>query len=310
MEERLQKIIGQAGIASRRKAEELILAGKVKINGVVVTDLGKKYDRTKVKISVEGKLLKNYEPKLYFLLNKPKGYISTVRDERGRKTVIELLPEVTERIYPVGRLDADTEGLIVLTNDGELMNALLHPSREVPKTYSARIEPGITNRNLKALSEGVLLEDGPTAPALVNLVYQSKEFSRVELTIHEGRNRQVRRMFAALGYEVRALKRICMGNLVLTGLKRGEHRPLTEKEIRGLYNLAGLEFAGRKRDGETKNHRGGRRRGGNDGGDYGRPKWGAGDFTGKNAATGTKNAHHRKGALQFNQRRRHSRDHS
>lgn len=241
MEARLQKIISQAGIASRRAAESIILEGRVEVDGQVIRELGGKYDPELVEIRVDGKIISAPEAHVYYLLNKPKGYVSTASDERGRRTVLDLLPEIKERIYPIGRLDMNTEGLLLLTNDGELMNGLLHPRYEVQKTYVARIATGLSEAALRALREGVKLEDGLTAPARVRVLETAPGRTRVEVTIHEGRNRQVRRMFKAVGHEVLALKRTAFAGLSLEGVRRGEHRALTEEEIRSLYEKAGRQ---------------------------------------------------------------------
>lgn len=240
MQERLQKVLAQAGVASRRNAEKMILAGRVAVNGTCVRELGVKVDAAQARITVDGKPLAKRERLVYFLLNKPKGYLSTAKDERGRRTVLDLLPEVGERIYPVGRLDNNTEGLLLLTNDGALMNGLLHPRYQVDKTYVARVAPPPKESALIALTEGVELADGRTAPALVHVLERSAEQARVEITIHEGRNRQVRRMFEAVGSDVRALKRISFAGLTLAGVKRGAHRRLTAAEVAHLKELAGV----------------------------------------------------------------------
>ena len=240
MEERLQKAMSKAGIASRREAEKLILEGRVSVDGRVVTELGTKVDPLRQKIRVDGKPIGPQESHVYFLLNKPKGYLSTVKDDQGRRTVLDLLPKVKERVYPVGRLDNNTEGLLLVTNDGALMNGLLHPRSEVKKTYVAKIAGELTEDSLDRLRRGVDLEDGRTAPAKVRLLERDGRISKVEITIHEGRNRQVRRMFAAVGGDVKALKRISFAGLGLDGVKRGAHRPLTAEEVAGLYALAGI----------------------------------------------------------------------
>lgn len=242
MKERLQKIISQAGIASRRAAETMILEGRVQVDGVTVNELGGKYDPAEVEIKVDGEPVSKAEAHVYFLLNKPKGYLSTAHDERGRKTVLDLLPEVKERIYPIGRLDANTEGLLLLTNDGKLMNGLLHPRYEVDKTYIARLAEQPAEAELDKLRQGIELDDGMTAPAWVQLLSANRGCVRIELTIHEGRNRQVRRMFKALGYEVKALKRTCFAGLSLKDVPRGKYRSLTEEEIRALYDKTGLSI--------------------------------------------------------------------
>lgn len=240
MEERLQKILAEAGIASRRRAEKLILEGRVSVDGEVISELGRKYEASAHVICVDDRQIRAAEPHVYFLLNKPKGYVSTAHDERGRKTVLDLLPEVKERIYPVGRLDADTEGLLLLTNDGALMNGLLHPRFEVQKVYIARVSPAPTQEALERLREGIRLEDGPTAPAKLQRLSEEGASARIEIAIHEGRNRQVRRMFAAVGCEVRGLKRVAFAGLTLKGVRRGRHRALTAEELAALRRTAGL----------------------------------------------------------------------
>lgn len=241
MEERLQKIISQSGLVSRRAAEKLIVDGRVRVDGKVIQELGVKLDPQQHEILVDGHLLRPAERHVYFLLNKPKGYLSTAKDDRGRRTVLDLLPEAGARIYPVGRLDNNTEGLLLLTNDGALMNGLLHPRYEVQKTYIARIAGQPTEEALDRLRQGLELEDGLTAPAIVQLLQQGSGESQVSITIHEGRNRQVRRMFAAIHCDVKALKRTTFAGLSLSGVKRGQHRPLTATEVAALYQLAGLK---------------------------------------------------------------------
>ena len=238
--ERLQKIISRAGAASRRAAEQMITEGRVTVDGVVA-EIGAQADDSQT-ICIDGKPIHCAEPHVYFLLNKPKGYISTAKDDRGRKTVLDLLPEVKARIYPVGRLDNGTEGLLLLTNDGELMNGLLHPAREVWKTYTAQVEGSFTKQELQTLKNGVSLEDGVTAPAKVRVLDWDDRTGRtkVEISIHEGKNRQVRRMCEAVGHPVRALKRTEFAGLNLSGVRRGEHRILTAEEIAYLYEIAGI----------------------------------------------------------------------
>ena len=229
--ERLQKLIAQAGICSRREAEKIISAGRVTVDGKIIRELGAKADPSKNKIRVDGKLLHFAAEKIYLLLNKPRGYVSTVKDERGRKTVLELLGEnFSERVWPVGRLDLNSEGLLILTNDGDLTNALIHPRFEVSKTYRAKISGDVTEEKLDKLRAGIELDDGLTAPAEIYLL----EKNLVEVTIHEGRNRQVRRMFAAVGCDVKRLRRIKFSFLTLDGLKVGAFRKLTAEEISRL----------------------------------------------------------------------------
>ena len=232
-EERLQKIISRAGLMSRREAEKFILNKKVTVDGKIISELGAKADAQKNKICVDGKELKFDAEKIYILLNKPRGYLSTAKDDRGRRTVLDLVPEVEERIYPVGRLDFDSEGLILLTNDGELMNKLLHPKFKIAKTYRVKFSGELTEKKLNQLRAGIELEDGLTAPAEIFL----KNSSTAEITIREGRNRQVRRMFATVGLEVKNLCRIKFANLTLKNLPLGSHRKLTAEEISALKNI-------------------------------------------------------------------------
>jgi 23S rRNA pseudouridine2605 synthase len=236
--ERLQKLMAQAGVASRRKSEELIQAGKVKVNGKVVKELGVKVSSSD-KIEVNEIQIEREEP-VYFLLYKPRGVISSVNDDKGRKVVTDFFQAYKERVYPVGRLDYDTSGLILLTNDGEFANLLMHPSREIEKVYVAKIKGIPTKENLKKLEKGIRLEDGKTAPAKVKMLSfdKKKQTTIVELTIHEGRNRQVRRMFEAIGHEVVKLKRERYGMLTLDGLKAGEARELTPHEVKQMRVLA------------------------------------------------------------------------
>ena len=234
--ERLQKLIARAGVCSRRAAEDLITAGRVTVDGQIVRELGAKAD-TNQKIRVDGKPLHFDTEKIYLLLNKPRGYVSTAHDDRGRKTVLDLLGEnFRGRVYPVGRLDLNSEGLLILTNDGDLTNALIHPRYEVAKTYRARISGDVTEEKLDRLRAGIELDDGLTAPAEVYLL----DADTVEVTIHEGRNRQVRRMFAAVGCDVKRLRRIKFAGLTLDGLKVGKWRSLTAAEVAALYKIGEL----------------------------------------------------------------------
>ena len=247
--ERLQKLISRAGVASRRAAEQMIEEGRVTVDGVVAK-IGAQADDSQT-ICVDGKPIQRAEAHVYYLLSKPKGYISTAKDERGRKTVLDLLPEVKARIYPAGRLDNDTEGLLLLTNDGELMNGLLHPAREVWKTYAAQVEGSFSKQELQTLKNGVSLEDGVTAPAKVRVLDwdDRKGRTKVEISIHEGKNRQVRRMCEAVGHPVHTLKRTEFAGLNLSGVKRGEYRTLTVQEVAYLYEIAGLSKPGGRRKG-------------------------------------------------------------
>jgi 23S rRNA pseudouridine2605 synthase len=235
--ERLQKLLAHAGIASRRQCEELILEGKVKVNGQVVTELGTKVKPGKDKIEVSGKVIEAKEENVYILLYKPKGVVTTMKDPQKRKTIIDLLEGIKERVYPIGRLDYETEGLLLLTNDGELTYALTHPKHEIEKTYEAKVQGFPTDAKIRHLSRGVELEDGITAPAKVKLVNRGKSSSVVEMKIHEGKNRQVRRMFEAVGNPVLELKRTKFAFLTLGGLKEGTFRHLKSHEVQELKKL-------------------------------------------------------------------------
>ncbi len=235
--ERLQKVIANLGYTSRRHAEELITKGLVKVNGEVVTELG-----TKVKpsdtIEVESTILDNNKNYEYYILNKPREVISSAKDEVGRKTVVDII-DTTERIYPVGRLDYDTTGIILLTNDGTLANKLMHPSSNIEKKYVAKVSGLVTGYDLKRLREGVIIDGKKTSRAKVNIKKYDKKTDKslVELTIHEGRNHQIKKMMESVGHEVLKLKRETYANLNLSGLKPGEYRKLTNKEIAILYSL-------------------------------------------------------------------------
>jgi len=236
MQERLQKIISAAGITSRRASEELILAGRVTVNGTVVTELGSKADPAKDTITVDGKQLTIAAKRLYILLYKPVGYMTTLDDPEGRPLVTELLKELGERVYPVGRLDYNTEGLLLLTNDGDWANHLMHPRHEVEKEYHVRVRGKVHRSQLDQLAHGVDLEGRKTAPARVAMIKEGEQNDWFSLTIHEGRNRQVRRMCEAVSLSVVRLRRVRYGMLSLDTLKPGEFRFLTEAEVSGLRN--------------------------------------------------------------------------
>ncbi|MEG6521070.1 pseudouridine synthase [Desulfotomaculum sp. 1211_IL3151] len=242
MMERLQKILAQAGVASRRHSEELIINGQVKVNGTVVTELGTRVDPMRDKIEVKGRPIPPPEKKVYLLMNKPRGYVTTLRDDRGRKTIADLLEGVSQRVYPVGRLDYDSEGLLLLTNDGELTQAISHPKHKVKKTYLVKVAGVPETEQLKEMAQGLVLEDGPTAPAGVRLAGVGDNRALLEIIIHEGRNRQVRRMCEHIGYKVLRLRRTGIGNLELGNLKSGEVRELTKKELRELALLVGVKI--------------------------------------------------------------------
>jgi 23S rRNA pseudouridine2605 synthase len=240
MLERLQKILSAAGIASRRAAEEIIVAGRVAVNGKVVTELGSRADPAQDRITVDGKALRSEGVRSYIVLNKPVGFVTTLKDPQGRPVVTDLLKGVKERVYPVGRLDYNTEGVLLLTNDGELANRLAHPRHEVEKEYMVRVRGSVAPEQLQLLSAGVDLDDGRSAPAVVNLLRESENNTWISITIHEGRYRQVRRMCEAVGLSVVRLKRSRYGILETAELKPGEFRFLTPAEVNGLCALCKL----------------------------------------------------------------------
>ena len=235
--ERLQKIIANSGYCSRRKAEELITSGKVKVNGETINTLGSKASYADT-IIINGVTLK-LEPKEYVLLYKPRGVVSSVHDDKGRKTVVDIV-ESENRLYPVGRLDYDTSGLLLLTNDGELTNLLIHPSHEVEKVYLVKIDDIVNPSLVKSLSNGVVIDGKKTGKTRVKIkkIDKKKKSSLIELTIYEGRNHQVKKMFEAIGYKVSKLKREKFAGLTLEGLKSGEYRHLNIKEVKTLYAVA------------------------------------------------------------------------
>ncbi len=234
--ERLQKVIAASGIASRRKAEDLIANGKVKVNGEVVTELGTKVS-DKDEIEVNNEIIEK-ETKEYYLLNKPRGVVSTTSDEKGRKTVTDLIP-TKARIYPVGRLDYDTTGVLLLTNDGDFTNILMHPNNEVDKVYMAKLKGIIKGEQINKLQDGVELDDEVVKATKVKLkkVDQKNNTCMVQITIHEGKNHQVKRMFESVGYEVLKLKRERVAFFDLKDLQSGEFRKLTPKEVAKVFSL-------------------------------------------------------------------------
>ena len=236
--ERLQKVLAHAGLGSRRAMEELIAAGRVKVNGRRA-ELGVRVDPTKDEVKVDGSRVPLQQDLLHYMLNKPVGVVSTASDPQGRQTVVDVL-DVPGRVWPVGRLDTDSEGLIVVTNDGELTHRLTHPRFEVPKTYLAEVKGTVGGRAIKQLIAGVELEDGPTKRAKVNLVEATRGGTLLEITITEGRNRQVRRMCEAVGHPVKRLVRTNLGPLHLGRLKPGTFRKLSLEEVRALYRACRL----------------------------------------------------------------------
>ena len=235
--ERLQKVIAGRGYCSRRKAEELIVGGKVRVNGVIVDKLGTKVSKND-EILVDGNVIDNTINYEYYLLYKPKGVVTTTDDDKGRKTVISLI-DTTTRIYPIGRLDYDTSGVLLLTNDGKLANGLMHPASEVDKVYVAKVAGILTGYDVKKLKAGIIIDGYKTKRAHVKIkkINRDKDTCIVEIIIHEGRNRQVRKMIESLGKKVIKLKRERFAFLDLKGLKSGEYRKLSNKEIAVLYSL-------------------------------------------------------------------------
>ncbi|MFA7549921.1 MAG: pseudouridine synthase [Sedimentibacter sp.] len=232
-EERLQKYIARCGIASRRKAEEIILQGNVKVNGIIVKELGSKISPEKDVVTVYNKRIQEKEEHIYIKLYKPEGYITTVKDQFNRKTVLDLV-NIKERIYPIGRLDYDTSGLLLLTDDGDLANKLMHPKYRIFKTYEADIKGSISEDSINILKNGILIDGYKTAPAKVKLINRSQKNTSVQISIHEGKNRQVRKMFEKIGHRVIKLKRISFGNINLGGLMEGQWIYLTDDEIKYL----------------------------------------------------------------------------
>ena len=233
---RINKFLAEYGVASRRHADEMIQAGRVKVNGTTA-QLGTDIQDNDV-VMIDDKPLARQEKKLYYyMMNKPKGVVCTVSDDRGRKTVVDFLPQTGARIFPVGRLDYATEGLLILTNDGELAYRLMNPKSEVPKTYLARIEGTMTEKDLNPIRSGVELDGYLTKKCKAHIVETNKAYTKVHITITEGKNRQVRRMFEAIGKNVEFLKRIKIGQLSVGGLDRGAVRELSDEEVYYLQNL-------------------------------------------------------------------------
>lgn len=234
MEEiRLQKYLASAGVASRRKCEELILDGKIEVNGKIITELGTKIDPKKDEVKYNGKIIKSEEEKVYILLNKPIGYVTTAKEQFGRDMVLDLV-KVNKRIVPVGRLDMYTSGALILTNDGEFVNKLTHPSHEIDKTYNVTVKGIVTKEEIEKLKKGVLIDDDyitKLAKVKILKIDEEKKISRIQITIHEGKNRQVRKMCEAIGKKVLALHRCKIGDIDVKSLKLGEWRYLSKKEV-------------------------------------------------------------------------------
>lgn len=232
---RINKYIASAGVTSRRKADELIEEGKVKVNGNVLKNPGYQVEDGDV-VEVSGSVIKPATKLVYYLLNKPTGYVTSTFDKEGRPVVTELVPDEI-RVFPVGRLDYNTSGLLIMTNDGELSNKLMHPSHEFPKKYLARVQGTLTRSEASRLAHGVDIGGFTTSPAEVNIIRHDKNSTLVEITIHEGKNRQVRRMFAALGHETETLTRVGLGNLTIGKLALGQCRKLSPSEVAYLKRI-------------------------------------------------------------------------
>lgn len=241
-EERLQKVLAQRGLASRRQSEELIKSGRVKVNGKIVTEMGVKVDPERVRISVDGAPVANAAAAVYLLLHKPKGFVTTTKDPDGRATVLDLLKgQIKQRVYPVGRLDYNSEGLILLTNDGTLTELLIHPRHQIEKIYKVKVKGFPTEDSLDRMRIGMTLENGEkTAPCAIHLRERDlkKECTILEIILKEGKNRQIRRMFDMIHHPVMTLKRVQFGFLTLEGVRRGAFRELTAQEVARLYDMA------------------------------------------------------------------------
>ena len=235
---RLQKYLSEAGIASRRKAEELIAAGNVKVNGRIA-QIGDKVDPKKDTVTVGNKKIKRETQYVYYMLHKPRGYITTMSDEKDRKCVAQLMRDVPKRVYPIGRLDRDSEGLLLFTNDGDFSNAMMHPSRHIQKVYRVSVRPKITDAQITVLTSSLMIDGRKTMPAQVKVVTSEEDKSILEIILFEGRNRQIRRLCEEAGLETLRLKRVSIGQLTLGKLKPGEYRELTNAEIAALKRESG-----------------------------------------------------------------------
>jgi pseudouridine synthase len=247
----LQKILARAGVASRRKAEELITEGRVFVNGQPVTELGARADITVDKIEVDSNVISSRGPRVYFLLNKPTSTISAASDPRGRAVVVDLIKGVRHRVFPVGRLDYDAEGVLLMTNDGELSNRLTHPRSRIPKKYLVKVRGKPGQEAIKKLASGVYLEDGRTLPARAKFVRATLENSWIELLVTEGRNHLVKRMCLKVGHQVSKIRRTEFAGIKLGSLKPGEFRPLTKTEVAELKELTGMETKPQERRGRA-----------------------------------------------------------
>lgn len=238
---RLQKFLAECEVASRRKSEELIAAGKVRVNGEVAS-IGDKVDPKRDTVTVSGKKIRKSEELKYIMLHKPRGFITTMNDEMERKCVAQLINDVPCRVYPIGRLDRNSEGMLLFTNDGEFANAMTHPSKHVAKTYRVTVRPSVTEDQLAAITNGIIIDDVKTAPAEVRVVTKEENRVVLEIVLYEGRNRQIRKMCEELGLEVARLKRIAIGSIKLGMLKQGAWRELSDDEVRKLKLAAGMKI--------------------------------------------------------------------
>jgi len=234
--ERLQKVMAHAGVASRRKSEEIIAEGRVKVNGEIVEEMGFKVNPEQDEIVVDGEVIRE-EKKRYILLNKPEGYITTVSDPEGRPTVMDLIPDLKQRLYPAGRLDYDSSGLLLMTNDGDLTYKLTHPKKEVDKKYRVLVQGKLSQEDFEKFEAGMIIDGQKTAPAKISNMNYKDEQTQFDIVIHEGRNRQVRRMVKIVGFSVISLKRIAFAFLTLKGVKEGEFRYLSDQEVDKLKNI-------------------------------------------------------------------------
>ncbi len=237
---RLQKYLAECGVASRRKSEEMIEQGQVKVNGQVAY-IGDKINPKKDTVTVKGKKIVKSKTHTYIMLHKPRGFITTMSDERDRKCVAELIKDVNCRVYPIGRLDKDSEGMLLFTNDGEFANALTHPTRHVPKTYRVTVKSDVSQDQITALTTGIVIDDRMTAPAEVRVITREPGRVVLEIILYEGRNRQIRKMCEEIGLEVARLKRTAVGSIKLGMLKQGAWRELTEDEVRKLMIASGMD---------------------------------------------------------------------
>ena len=237
---RLQKYLSECGVASRRKSEEMIESGIVKVNGKVAS-IGDKVDPKHDTVTVRGKKVLKQKNNVYIMLNKPRGFITTMNDEMDRKCVAMLVENAPARVYPVGRLDRESEGMLLFTNDGEFANALTHPSKHVPKTYRVTVRPPVSEEQLTKIATGIVIDDRKTAPADVRVVLREENRVVLEIVLYEGRNRQIRKMCEEIGLDVARLRRIAVGSVKLGMLKQGDWRELSEEEIRKLKLAAGME---------------------------------------------------------------------